>query len=514
MFFPLCITLLIYVYFLVQKKELKLKKLLKECISLVIIMLVFSWLPPLLGLQISKLYVYWEVNSIEKQLEDKNSLTKLDIKYETEDLIKRIKELKVTPKILGVNENTKSDIISIIVSYKNNKSGFYESVLVVKAVKNVNKTLKVNAPVLILPDDTLVINELDKNNFETISPPLARLMVSGKFNPLYIKEEPSVELMSRQEYMKFREDQINEDIKSIDNLISEANKIINAYYGRINEAKNKISFNQTEMENSRKLRESQYEYCKNAGYYSYYFGEFYRYYSDSECESQRSEWDEIIEQFKKNISDWQDALQQNQYWLGETQKDKDILIAYKEIVASQKDTTPSELGLFEPPSTVKVVLESVSDKALADYFATLVHEYLHYSSYVSKERVLPRFFEEGITEYYSRKVVKDQLGTVTNLGYPVFVPVIEKIAADLTEKELESIYFTKDHDRLISLLNEKYGSKFYEETEYYFNIIGYLPADKALKTANNILFKIGGEEIEEKDLYSTNSEYKSSTLIK
>src|SRR3989344_2958924 len=106
----------------------------------------------------------------------------------------------------------------------------------------------------------------------------------------------------------------------------------------------------------------------------------------------------IINGYYENIYDWEQALNVDQANLAEYQKAKDILVRYRDLVETQKDTTPYELGLFEEPSTIKVVLESTSDTALADYLAVLAHEYLHYTSYVSEERSLPQFFEEGLTE--------------------------------------------------------------------------------------------------------------------
>ena len=78
----------------------------------------------------------------------------------------------------------------------------------------------------------------------------------------------------------------------------------------------------------------------------------------------------------------------------------------------------------------------------------------------------------------------------------------------IPEDELKNIYFNKDEKALIALLNNTYGSKFYQDSEFYFQAMSYVSGKEALKLANNIMFKIGGKDLKEEDLNSTYSELK------
>lgn len=507
--FLISLGLLIYVY----RNKGKIFKKSQSILYALVAFLAFTLLyfaGDFAAIQYSKFLSYSNIDSISSKLNNTTDAKSLNILADDKEILESLKKSSGMPKIIGNSERLDEIILLTVIKSQGKRSSFYEQVVLPSAVSDKRISLKLPSDVLLLPDGSLVIKELKKDSIESISPTLGRLMVRNYFDPKYVKEEPKIQVMGRQEYLKFREDQINEQIAEIGEYITNAQSLINTTYANINEDKQKIQSNKDGLASSISQKDSDYNYCKTAGYYSYYFGIFYRYYTDAECESRRQKWDQIIAGFQKNIADWEQSLRIDQYNLGEYQKAKDLLVKYQDLVASQKDTTPGELGLFEPPDKVKVVLESTSDKAIADYFAIVAHEYLHYSSYVSEERSLLQFFEEGLTEYYSRQIIADQIKTETNVGYPAIVPIIKKIAQDLPKEELERIYFTKDEKLLIALLNEKYGDAFYKDSEYYFKIIPFLGGSDALEIVNNILFKIDAPQITEKDLYSESSSFDSS----
>jgi len=55
----------------------------------------------------------------------------------------------------------------------------------------------------------------------------------------------------------------------------------------------------------------------------------------------------------------------------------DYVTSIRDVVDSQRDTTPQELGIFDPINNIKVVLDSTSHLAVDNYLETLIHEYLH-----------------------------------------------------------------------------------------------------------------------------------------
>ncbi|MDO8569993.1 MAG: hypothetical protein Q7R97_00210 [Candidatus Daviesbacteria bacterium] len=478
-------------------------------ISLIVLVILY-FVSVFITLQYSKFLTYSNIDSITSKINSSNGAKSLNILADNKEIIENLRKSENMPNIIG-NSDKLSEAILLSVMLNQVKSiSFYQQVILPSAISDKKVVLKLPNDILLLPNGTLVIKELNKAPIEAMSPVLGRLMVRKYFDSKYVKEEPQIQVMGRQEYLKFREDQINEQLAEIDKYITNTQTLINAAYANISEDKQKIESNKNGLSNSISSKDSDYNKCKTAGYYSYYFGTFSRYYTDSECDARRAQWDQIIAGFQKNINDWEQSLKTDQYNLGEYQKAKDLLVKYQGLVASQKDTTPGELGIFESPDKIKVVLESTSDRAIADYFAIVVHEYLHYTSYVSEERQLPQFFEEGLTEYYARQIVSKEIKTETNVGYPAIIPIIKKIAQDLPKGELERIYFTKDEKSLIALLNDKYGDSFYKDSEYYFKIIPFLGGSDTLEIVNNILFKIGAPQLTEKDLYSESSKFGNS----
>lgn len=418
-------------------------------------------------------------------------------------IIEEIKNKGEAPKLVGVDASVDKVIFELTLEEDRAKSNFYRE----RVAKNIPNTLLPSLGLpresLILYKDYLLITELVKADIEAVSPIIGKLYLKRQLAPRYIKDEPKVQVMGRQEYLKYREDKINEQLDKVDSLISEAQGTINSLYSTISQAKQKIAENENGINESIRLRDYYYEQCKSAGYYSYYFGYFYRYYSDEECNRRKTQWDSLIADFQQNINDWNAVLAQSQKALPEWQEWKQTLEYARGLIATQKDITPQELGIFEPDKTVKVVLDYVSSRSVADFYATLVHEYLHYTSYVSGERELLSFFEEGITEYFTRRIIKEELDTSTNLGYPLIVKIIAEMSKKIPEETLLDIYFNKDEKLLRATLNSIYGKDFYEESERYFFFMSYVSSKEALKIANNIMFKIGGAELTEKDLEST-----------
>ena len=186
---------------------------------------------------------------------------------------------------------------------------------------------------------------------------------------------------------------------------------------------------------------------------------------------------------------------------------KKVVEAYKAMAIASKEDIPFELGVFDPPNSIKIAIDSTKIETLADYFSTVVHEYFHYTSYISEEKTLPTFFEEGLTEYFARKAVKDDMGIETNEGYPLIVKVIERMTEKIPEKDLENIYFTKDSDLLATTLDNAFGKNFSKDNELYFELISYIPSKDALEITNKLLDKIGVQELTEADLLSKDSKF-------
>lgn len=506
----ICIYLVGLILFFITNKKRKSARHIRNFV-LYSVVIIFSFVPVYFisngaSLLFSKIWATQEVRIMSSQLSNENSLSKLGIISDTQQIKRNLQDINKSPTIISSDNNPTCKILLYLVDRKK-RSFFYKKYLFFKACSSSKIVVNIKSNILLLPDNSLIINKIDKDALNTISPTLSYLMVKSYFKPKLIKTYPEIEILGRQEYLKYRDDEINKQLAKIDGFIADAKSTMNYYANNITKDKQMITYNQNGLDEAVKNKDSSYNTCMSAGYSGFFTGIFYRYYSDSYCEALRAQANRTAAAFQKNISDWQAQLSQDQYSYSSYKKIYDYLSNYRGLVETQKDQTIRELGIFLPPSTIKLVLENTSESSIADFLATAVHEYLHYSSYVSDERQLPNLFDEGLTEYFSRKIIMDQVKTKTNIGYPLLVKILERIAKDIPRQTLEDIYFNKDENTLISALNNKYGDNFYKDSKYYFDVIVYLDDTEALMVANDIIYRIGGEQLTIDDMYSTESSF-------
>lgn len=425
-------------------------------------------------------------------------------------IVEEIRNRGEAPDLVGVETSVDETIFELALVEDKKKSEFYRKRVAVNIPDNFLFSLGIPKESLILYKDHLLITELVKEDIETVSPIIGKLYLKRQLAPRYIKDEPTVQVMGRQEYLKYRDELISEAVEEIEGYIIKIQNEIDVAYGDIATARSEITSYESWLATASSSRDAAYNSCVNeicyTYSYSYYTGYYtvpYRCYSDAYCNSVRQSWDNAIAENQSGLQEWRNYLASQQRYLAELQELETLFKDYATLVESQKEQTPYELGIFEPERNIKVVLDYVNSKSVADYYVTLVHEYLHYTSYVSEERYLPQFFEEGLTEYFARKIVKEELDTSTNLGYPLIIKIIAEMSKKIPEDTWLDVYFNKDEKLLILTLNDVYGDNFYEESERHFTLMSYVSSKEALKIANDIMFKIGGSELTEEDLQST-----------
>ena len=176
----------------------------------------------------------------------------------------------------------------------------------------------------------------------------------------------------------------------------------------------------------------------------------------------------------------------------------------KEHLEKSTETVSHEFGVFVPPDSIRIVWSHENTQSQIHYFVTLIHEYLHYASYVSNEkRFASSFFEESLTEYFTRKIIQETFGAETNVGYPLQVEIVTAMTKMIPESELAEIYFTKDEMLLEKALDRVYGYDFYKNNYLLFETLQYSSDPKqSVKIANEIMEKIGGTPVTKKDLVS------------
>ena len=419
------------------------------------------------------------------------------INYGASEVLSRLKQMRNSPTVVPTNDVAR-DLVSILTEKQSNKfSAYYRNYLLNYIPHQLIYKPAVRSVSLLMFEDKLLFRNIDNDEIKIISPDLGKLLVMDYLKGRYVKDKSSVIVLGRQDFLHRREKQINNVIKKIDISITQIKTNISILNETIQKSKQKINVNEDGLKTSINSREVEYSQCLTSGFTGYY-GEFYRLYTDQYCINNKNRWDYVIAEYQKNIFDWTKKLEEDQTLLSINLEYEKSFDTWKDIWAGQKDSTIYELGIFDPPNTITLAIDFTNNEELPVYLYTLVHEYYHYTSYVSDERVLPSFFEEGLTEYFTHKTVKQELGSNLQIGYPVIVAVVTQMAKKIPDDTLLEIYLTKDKSRLVSLLNNQYGADFYNDYEVYFETLNFFGIEYQIKVANDLMYRIGGPKISEK----------------
>lgn len=405
----------------------------------------------------------------------------------------RLESLDRAPNILeSASKNLNKDVVSIYMG-GSSLSQYYTKEVIAKLPNSLLISTSIPKNSFLMVGNNLVVVEIKDDEIQQISPVLGYKLVKAYFGSRYIKSYPEIKVLGRQDYLKFREDQINKRVKTIESVLADVKKALSVANNNVAVARNRFSSYTTALSYIDYAREQTYSYCVEMGaYYSYYTPSYCRSYTDSYWNSQAARYQQEIKNAQANLVVWQ---KEASYWANINKYVTDV----KTIVEGQKNTTPYELGVFHDDNKIEIALDETNSMSIYPYVATLTHEYMHYTSNVSNDRNLPLFFEESLTEYYSRKVFSNSLEKEDKLGYPILVKVIEQMHKKIDPKKFEEIYFNKDQKGLEAALDEAYGKEFYKKNSLSFEILPLLGGEDQIKAANEIMEKIGGEKLKLED---------------
>jgi hypothetical protein len=351
--------------------------------------------------------------------------------------------------------------------------------------------IKISDSGMLLIDNTLIFTKLNPVDLQEISPIISYSLVQNYFSERKIKSYPKISIMKNDEYLAYREEDFKNGSIKINKEIEDYKKQITAISQSIEEDGNQILYSKSIVDKSN----SEYKKCLSNGDYSL-----------SYCKNLLSNFK--LQDKEAELSDWNNKLLSDKDKLKGYSDYYDFYVGLGQSLQFAQRGIPHEFGTFIPKDVIRIAF-NVSDPShtIADYLETLMHEYLHYASYISDDKKLSDvFFEEGLTEYFARQIIKDDLNISTNIGYPVSAKILDQMTKRISESELADIYFSKDQDRLEKLLDRTYGENFYKNTGIKFLNLQYASSpDLALKIANEIMKNIGGNPLKEKDLLSTSN---------
>lgn len=420
--------------------------------------------------------------------------------WDSEAIADQLANSRDIPSIVSAKSITPQQFFSFVAKANSDHQMYQQQVLAAMTNALLVPVTVPDEPVT-LAGNTLIIKTLDADTISAASPIIARKLLANYFPNRYLKDDPDISLVGRQDYLAYRQQEINAAVSSTDDAVKKVTATIADIQDDMAQVRSKLVTNQTGVEQSQTRQKAAYANCLNAVYKGAN-GQITHVHTQEECDTQVATWNTAVAKFQANVTQWNTALTDDQKQLEEAQATKTSLEQTRTMIKSQQDVTPQELGAFVGPSTIALVMDSVSPNTIAVYLETLVHENLHYQSYISDERTLNRFFEEGLTEYFARRVMEKAYRVRLAVGYPVLTKVIDQMATKIPEKEFEDIYFTKDASKLEQVIDAAYGKGFYKASQNLFLAVSYASPDQAVPIANTLLEKLGGHPLTTHDVSS------------
>ena len=430
----------------------------------------------------------------------------LGVETNIQQIVENLKLLEKPPDIVVGSEE--KNLLPSIAQAQAGKNSFYGSRVVARIPDFlIFSSMDTGSDVLMI-GNTLIITKIDSEDFQLVSPVLSHLFIDNYFANRQIKSYPTVSLMDELQYRQYREEDYSKKAVVFDEVIAQLSNNIRQLPNTIADSESLLRETQEDLEQARLQRERDFISCVNEGFYEN--NVFVKTNSREDCEERVADQEEDIDDLKQNIHDLENSLESDRQLFEQYQ-------AYLEYYNNQKMLIDSESGLisyefasFEPPDDIQMSVDSrVTTQSLADYFALLIHEYLHFATYQEDKRLSSAFFNEGLTEYFARRIVKSSLGIDTNLGYPINVSIVGQMTKRISESDLADIYFSNDQSRLEELVDRAYGEEFYRSNIILLETLHYTPnRTQILFLANEFMTKIGGELLTEADLESTRSVYR------
>ncbi len=361
---------------------------------------------------------------------------------------------------------------------------------------------------LVMVGSNLVVNKINSESFEKIAPIVSYLMIKDYFPRSLIKKYPVFSIMDKNSYLEFRKGNFDDEVKNIDTLIKSVERNIEDLNFLIGQKENDLLKKENSLEKERKNKEKEYIKCVNEGYYK--SGIFFRINSKEYCLEKRNEKEMLLKSDEKEIENLKELIDKSRNKILDNQKYLDFYSNQRKLIKKQIDFIPSEYAVFNPPNIIKITKTSQENqKALADVFVVLIHEYLHFSAYNNEGKSLGSlFYTEGLTEYFARKIVEKNFGVKTNVAYPANVKIIEQMMKRINEEDMEYVYFNSDNKGLEKIIDMVYEDGFFSRNVLILEKLHYSSNnDEILSLANNVMEKMGGKKLTKEDIVSDNETF-------
>lgn len=437
------------------------------------------------------------------------NLRTIGVETDTERILDELKKAERAPDVVAYDGNGKKMVKTASV-YQSGKYNFYGSRVIPNLPSTLILTSKIIDSDVLLVGDTLMVKNINSNDFQEISPVVAFLMINDYFPGKAVKPYSQLFLVEKEDYLSFREGNFMDKMEAIDGLIVRITQNVDELSVSIEDQEDEIAQYEVNLRQEKLQREREYTKCVNEGYYD--SGVFIRVNTREYCQEQFALQDEAIKQIAKDIEDINFSVSEKRQTIDNSREYLNFYNNQKLLAQSEADYVIDEYAVFYPPDMIKITQTSENDqRALVDYFTVLIHEYLHYETYDESGGGLNSlFFTEGLTEYFAREIVKSRMGVAANFAYPVNVRIITQMMKRISESDMAEIYFSKDNESLEKLIDLVYEKGFLRSNLIALETLHYSSdEEQILSLANEMMAKLGGGLLAKDDIRSENNTFKN-----
>lgn len=394
------------------------------------------------------------------------------------EVIQALEQSGIVPRIL-----VPTDDAEILAAYLFQESHltYVQSMIVPMKLVPYRMSLRLPVGFLLLPNHTLIANQITAPELQLILPVLAKRIVTTAYGS-YQPDIPEIpfQVLGSAEYHAFavqkREEQkqaVAELIQTLRGAIQEVNTALSHNQGQLAMVDQELGSIGTDYQEYVVELEQTYQvYCTSS-----------EFSGSAECRELQATIErnrQIIDQNKKDLEQAkQDVEAANVEALDFKQEYQAKLTEFLELLKLLEDqpvTTEFQAGifLFDGPRILiqyhdgqhieSLTLSneaSASDKirqevmtsfvnhyrkpsSFAEYLSTSIHEYLHASAYQGEETIWPTFMEEGVTEYLTIQALAPYLTSSEATGmlaYADQVRLMNQMTARVDKNTLLRLYF-------------------------------------------------------------------------
>lgn len=407
-------------------------------------------------------------NEIKKSivfLNNPKELSKGGVVSSSENIANKIKSSSLENFTIVESNPLKGAVLSYLKIPKIGKDTLYKTIIIPYQLDTPeSKKIKLSFNILLFPDNTLVVNKIDKKMIEKLVPILTNKMVKLELKSLTTSKSPNISFLNEIDYVVYQtkqEEKIKKEFESyiadLNNYIKESDTIIQTNQGVIDSYPSAKQKAQREYEEYVAKWSGWYQECKSN------FGE------DPYCAEGKIAFDNGIKNLEAGIrfvnkigNTAEKNLNIQIVYKNEALKDLEIIKQNYQNFLKNPITAVLQAGVFNPPNDIFIRYYDKEHKPLTYYLNAVLHEDLHFLSF-SPDYQLDTFLDEGFTDYLKLIILAKYVEPeALLLSYPHEVAIVDGLTKYFPQEKLIQSYLDQNQTSFQFLFVNAYSPLEYE----------------------------------------------------